>query len=84
MASVSSRELRNNTRSILARVEAGEGVTITVAGRLVAILKPVGRRPVWLSRGELVRRIAAHQADAGLMRDLAEPAPDTTDDPPTP
>ncbi len=80
MSDVASRELRNNTRSVLARVEAGEAVTITVGGRPVAVLQPVGRRPRWLPREEFARRIAAHQADPGLREDLAELAPDTTDD----
>ena len=42
MAEVASRELRNNTRAVLDRVEAGEAVTITVDGRPVARLEPIG------------------------------------------
>ncbi len=80
MSNVASRELRNNTRALLARVEAGEAVTITVNGRPVAILQPVGRRPRWLPREEFVHRIGSRQADAGLRRDLADLAPDSTDD----
>ena len=80
MADVASRDLRNNTRSVLARVEAGESVTITVGGRPVAILVPVGRRPRWVPREEFVSRIATHQADPGLRRDVSELAPDTTED----
>ena len=37
---VASRELRNNTRELLDRVEAGETITITVEGRPVAVLQP--------------------------------------------
>lgn len=77
---VASRELRNNTRSLLDRVEAGEVVTITVDGRAVAILKPVGRQPRWLGRDEFVRRIGSHQADPQLRVVVAELAPDSTDD----
>ncbi len=80
MTEVASRELRNNTRSVLARVEAGEDVTITVDGRPVAVLHPLGRRPRWVGRDEFFRRILAHQADPGLRQDLAELAPDSTDD----
>ena len=80
MADVASRELRNNTRSLLQRVEAGESITITVGGRPVAVLQPVGRRPNWLGRDEFVRRIGAHQADPGLRHELADLAPDSTDD----
>lgn len=84
MSEVASRELRNSTRALLERVEAGEAVTITIDGRPVAVLQPVGRRPRWLSRDEFVRRIGSHQSDAALRRDLAELAPDTTDDLPAP
>ena len=80
MTEVASRELRNNTRSLLERVEAGEEVTITVDGRPVAVLQPAGRRPRWLVRDEFMRRIVSHQADPGLKDELAELAPDTTDD----
>jgi prevent-host-death family protein len=82
MAEVASRDLRNNTRGLLDRVEAGEAITITIDGRPVAVLQPVGRRPRWLAREEFVRRVLPHQADAALARELAELAPDTTDDMP--
>ncbi len=71
MGEIASGELRNQTRQLLQRVEAGEEVTITVDGHPVAVLQPVGRRPTWMPRAEFVRLIAAHQADAGLARDLA-------------
>ena len=77
---VASRELRNNTRALLNRVEAGESVTITVDGRAVAVLHPVARRPRWMSREEFVARIAGHQADPALRAELRALAPDTTDD----
>ena len=80
MSEVASRELRNNTRSLLARVEAGESVTITVDRRPVAVLQPVGRRPTWLGRQEFIRRIGSSQADAALRRELAELAPGSTED----
>lgn len=80
MTEVASRELRNKTRSLLERVEAGEAVTITVDGRPVAVLQPVGRRPRWLGRDEFVRRVGSHQADVTLRQDLAELAPDTTEE----
>lgn len=80
MGEVASRELRNHTRQILERVDAGEDVTITVNGRPVAVLRPVGERPRWCSRDEFVRSVLANPADPELRRDLAELAPDTTDD----
>lgn len=82
MSEVASRELRNNTRSLLERVEAGEAVTITISGRPVAVLQPLGRRPRWLAREEFVRRVVQNQADPGLEHELAELASDTTDDTP--
>ena len=45
MASVSIRELRNHGGDVVDRVERGEPVTITRAGRAVAELRPVGRPP---------------------------------------
>ncbi|MDQ3752811.1 MAG: type II toxin-antitoxin system prevent-host-death family antitoxin [Actinomycetota bacterium] len=80
MTDVASRELRNNTRSLLERVEAGEAVTITVDGRPVAVLQPVGRRPRWVSRDEFVRGVGSHQADPTLRADLATLSPDSTED----
>lgn len=80
MTEVASRELRNNTRALLDRVEAGESVTITVDGRPVAVLEPCSRRPRWVARETFLRRVLGSQADAGLAGDLRELAPDTTDD----
>jgi prevent-host-death family protein len=80
MTEIASRELRNNTRSLLDRVQAGEEVTITVDGRPVAILQPVGRRPRWLGHDEFARRVASNQADAALRDELAKLAPDSTED----
>jgi prevent-host-death family protein len=84
MADVGSRELRNNTRRLLERVEAGESITITVDGRPVATLEPISRRRSWMSREEFIREILGHQADSALRDVLRELAPDTTDDLPWP
>lgn len=80
MGDVASRDLRNNTRSLLDRVEGGESITITVDGRPVATLQPVVRRARFMARDAFVRRVLAHRADAGLRAELRELAPDTTDD----
>lgn len=80
MGTVGSRELRNNTRDLLERVEGGEEVVITVDGRPVATLRPVGSRPRWMARREFMSRIDGHQADPGLTEELRLLAPDTTDD----
>jgi prevent-host-death family protein len=80
MSEIASRELRNNTRGLIHRVESGETVTITVAGRPVAELRPVTRRPRWMARDAFVAAITGHQADPALRTELHELAPDTTDD----
>ncbi|HEX9682396.1 MAG TPA: type II toxin-antitoxin system prevent-host-death family antitoxin [Acidimicrobiales bacterium] len=80
MSEVASRELRNSTRSLLDRVESGESLTITIDGRPVAILAPIGRRPRWVPRSEFVSLVLSHQADAGLATDLDELAGEMTDE----
>ncbi len=80
MAAVASRELRNQTRSILDRVAAGEHVTITVDGRPVAVLSPLGPQVRWMPRQTFLAVVAGHQADPRLREDLRGLVPDTTDD----
>lgn len=46
MREVTVRELRNNGGEVLARVEAGERLTVTRDGRPVAELRPLRRAPV--------------------------------------
>ncbi len=77
---VAARELRNNTRRLLERVEAGESVTITVDGRPAAVLSPVAKRVTWMRSDELLRRLDGRLADRGLLDDLRALSPDTTDD----
>ena len=80
MTDVASRELRNNTRALLARVEAGESITITVDGRPVATLERIKRRPTWMSRATFIRDVLPYQADPALRDELRAMLPDTTDD----
>lgn len=80
MGLIAARELRNDTRGVLRRVEAGEEVTITVDGRPVATLQPLRRRAQWLPRDEFVRRVLGRPADSALAEELRELNPDTTDD----
>jgi len=78
---VASRDLRNNTADLLRRVDAGEQIVITKRGDPVASLVPFQQpRRRWLPRAELVRRLAATQADPGLRDDLARLAGETTHD----
>jgi len=81
MSEVASRELRNETASVLRRASAGEEITITVNGKAVALLTAVPQHPRrWLGRDELLRRVSNGQADPGLRADLLALAGDTTDD----
>jgi prevent-host-death family protein len=80
MTAVASRELRNNTRRLLDRVEGGETLTITVNGRPVALLSPPRHRPTWVNRAAFVRGMVDHQADPALLRELCDLAPGSTDD----
>ena len=52
MSNITQKELRNNIGEVLRRAEAGETLTVTVAGRPVAELGPVHRRS-WVSGAAL-------------------------------
>ncbi|HET7026107.1 MAG TPA: type II toxin-antitoxin system prevent-host-death family antitoxin [Candidatus Limnocylindrales bacterium] len=80
MIQVGTRALRNETRQLLERVEAGETIEITVAGRAVARLVPVDRRPRFMPRDQFLALLEGNQADPGLTEELRRLAPDTTDD----
>ena len=79
MSEVPSHELRNDTAGVLRRVQAGEEITITVAGRPTALI--TGIRPQrWMGKDEFLARLQRAQADPGLREDLAVLAGETTDD----
>lgn len=80
MDEVASRDLRNQTRALLDRVAGGESICITVHGRPVAELRPIEERPQWMNRERFVRDVLRHQADPGLLDDLADLKVETTDD----
>ncbi len=69
---VPSRELRNNPRALLGRVEEGEHLVITVDGRPVARLEPLDRRPHAMARDEFLSMVERNQADPGLRKELDE------------
>jgi prevent-host-death family protein len=68
MATVPQKELRNNVAEVLRRAEAGEEITITVAGRPVAQLGPAARRR-WVG-GKQLAQIWKTPAPQGLEEDL--------------
>lgn len=80
MTEVSAYELHRDAAGVLRRVEAGEQVTITVAGRPVAELRPLATRR-WTGRAEFARRLSTAQADPGLTAELRELVRETVDDP---
>jgi len=68
MATIPQKELRNNVGEVLRRAEAGEEITITVAGRPVAQLGPTGRRQ-WVS-GPALRAVWRTPTAPTLAADL--------------
>lgn len=69
MTTIPQKELRNQVSEVLRRVEAGETLTVTVAGREVAELSPV-RKHRWVS-GSALRRVWQGPAPRDLERDIA-------------
>ena len=63
------KELRNQVSEVLRRVEAGETLTITVAGREVAEMRPI-RKQRWVS-GSTLHRVWQGPAPQQLERDIA-------------
>jgi prevent-host-death family protein len=72
---VSVRELRNHTARVVAAIEAGEPVVLTVHGRPVADVIPrieaSERRPSDLLLGDL-QAISAHAEQLGVQSDAAD------------
>lgn len=86
MATISSRELRNYTATVLKRVSQGETYTVTVHGRAVAELRRVAsQRRSGVPRAELVALLDRQRSDGTLTRralaeDMAWISERTTDD----
>lgn len=70
MDSVSVRDLRNNGADVIARVRAGETLTVTRDGEPVALLSPLPRAP--LGKDALIERHRnlPPMDHAALRRDL--------------
>lgn len=69
MATIPQKELRNQVSEVLRRVEAGETLTVTVAGREVAEISPVRKRR-WVS-GPALDRVWRGPTPRGLEDDIA-------------
>lgn len=74
------RDLRNQTKEVIAAVESGERVTLTVRGAPVADIVPHGRRSRWLSGDHLLRELREKAADPGMAEELKELAPQTLEE----
>jgi prevent-host-death family protein len=68
MATIAQKELRNRVSEVLRRAEAGEEITITVAGRPVAQLGPAERRR-WVS-GPALRAVWHTPVPLALAADI--------------
>jgi antitoxin (DNA-binding transcriptional repressor) of toxin-antitoxin stability system len=78
---VSVRELRNATSGVIAELEKGERLTLTVNRRPVADIVPhVEQRDPWVPSSELRRVVAEAAADPALLDDLADVRGDEIDD----
>ncbi len=77
---VPQRELRNNTASLLRRVEAGEQLRITVHGHPVAELTPIDRAQRFVPFETIVKELAGTMLPTdhleAELRDLDEPPRD--------
>jgi antitoxin (DNA-binding transcriptional repressor) of toxin-antitoxin stability system len=70
---VSIRELRNSTSAVVADLEAGKELTLTVNRRPVADIFPhVEKRDPWVASSELRRIVEQAPADPKLLDDLAD------------
>jgi prevent-host-death family protein len=81
-ARIPVRELRNHVSEVLRRVENGEVLEVTVHGRPVAVLSPIGSRPQTMSTRQFLAGL--RQADPSLRDELAAELTQTTDDIPDP
>jgi len=80
--SVSVRDLRNNTAEVVAAVQAGETLTLTVNRKPVADVVPhTARRSPWMPSSALRRIVADAGADRGLLDDLAAVRGELIEDP---
>jgi prevent-host-death family protein len=77
---VGVRDLRNRTTEVIAAVESGERVTLTVRGNPVADIVPHGQRTRWLSGEALRRELTDRAADPEMADDLAALAGQTLDE----
>jgi prevent-host-death family protein len=79
---ISVRDLRNNTAEVVAAVQAGETLTLTVNRDPVADIVPHRpHRSPWVPSSRLREILASSPADPGLLDDLADIRGELVDDP---
>lgn len=64
MDKVGVRELKQNPRAVIERVEQGASVEITLQGRAVAMMSPITHRRKWTPAADVAR--ALHLAALGV------------------
>jgi antitoxin (DNA-binding transcriptional repressor) of toxin-antitoxin stability system len=70
---VSIRELRNSTPNVIADLESGERLTLTVNRKPVADIVPhIQERDPWVSSSELQRIVETAPSDPTLLDDIAD------------
>lgn len=74
------RELRNQTREVIAAVRSGERVTLTVRGQAIADIVPHRERTRWRAGAAVRQRLAQRAADPELTTELAELVGQTLED----
>lgn len=82
MEDVPGEELRLDVSAVLHRVERGERLRVTLSGRPVAELIPLGAKSRSIPWDAFIKDAGRWRADAGLAADLASLLPETTDDEP--
>lgn len=81
MKTIPQRELRNRIGQVLRQVERGQAVRITVNGRPVADLVPIGgTRPTFVPRDAVARLIARAPLDRAFTREIAAATGATIDE----
>ena len=81
MRTIPQRELRNQIGRVLREVEAGERVQVTVSGRPVAELVPVGGgRRTFVPGDEVDRLLAQAPLDPAFRRDVESATGATIDE----
>ncbi len=81
MKTIPQRELRNRISAVLRRVESGERVRITVNGRPVADLVPIGgARRTFVPREEISQLLRRAPLDPAFRRDIEVATGSTVDE----